>query len=47
MPTPTKTESREQFVSRCIRIVKNEGKAKDNKQAVAICSSMFENRKRK
>lgn len=41
MPTPKPGEKREQFVSRCIPIVMGEGTAKDEKQAAAICFSMF------
>lgn len=41
MPTPNKGESQSDFVSRCIPIVMNEGTAKDNKQASAICYSIF------
>ena len=41
MPTPNPNEPEEDFVSRCIPIVLEEGTAKDNKQAAAICYSMF------
>ena len=41
MPTPNANETEKDFVSRCIPIVLDEGTAKDNKQAVAICYSMF------
>lgn len=41
MPTPNDEESEEDFVSRCIPIVLKEGTAEDNKQAAAICHSMF------
>ena len=42
-PTPTAGESRDHFMSRCIPVVMEEGKPRD--QAVAICSSLFENKK--
>lgn len=41
MPTPHKGEKQKDFVSRCIPTVLKEGTAKDNKQAAAICFSMF------
>jgi len=42
MPKPAKGESQKDFVSRCIPYVMKEGAAKDNKQAAAICYSMWE-----
>ena len=47
MPDLRKGEMREQYVSRCIPVVKNEGTAQSTKQAIAICSSMFERGKKK
>lgn len=41
MPTPDANEAEKDFVSRCIPVVLDEGTAKDNKQAAAICYSMF------
>ena len=41
MPTPNPNEPEKDFVSRCIPIVLEKGTAKDNKQAAAICYSMF------
>ena len=41
MPTPRPDESRSDFVSRCIPDVLAEGTAEDQKQAVAICFSMW------
>lgn len=41
MPKPKLNESKEDFVSRCIPIVMKDGTAKDNKQATAICYSMY------
>lgn len=43
MPTPNPGESRDDFVSRCIPIVVEEGTPQD--QAEAICFSMYEDRK--
>ena len=40
MPKPGKNESQKDFVNRCIPIVMDEGTAKDNKQATAICFLM-------
>lgn len=42
MPSPGSKESRKDFISRCIPIVLKEGTAKDNKQAAAICHSIWE-----
>jgi len=42
MPTPNEGETRDQFVKRCVPIVINDGTAKDGKQAVAVCQSMFD-----
>ncbi len=41
MPTPGKNESQKDFVSRCIKVVMDDGSAKDNKQAAAMCYSMW------
>jgi len=46
MPTPSKGESQKDFVSRCIPIVLGEKTAKDQKQASAICFSMFRESKK-
>lgn len=46
MPTPQEDESREDFVSRCIPIVLEEGTASSNDQAVAICNSLYEESKK-
>ena len=45
MPKPGKNESQKDFVSRCIPIVMDEGTAEDNKQAAAICYSMWREKK--
>lgn len=47
MPTPTKDESEKHFVDRCIPFVLKDGTAKDQKQAIAICYSIFEESKKK
>lgn len=42
MPTPQpKREKRPDWLNRCIPVVLQDGTAKDSKQAVAICSSMW------
>jgi hypothetical protein len=47
MPTPKKGESKKDYVSRCIPIVLEEGTAKDQQQAAAICYSMYDQHKEK
>jgi len=47
MPTPSKRESKQDFVSRCIPQVIREGTAKDSSQAAAICFSMFRRKGKK
>jgi HK97 family phage prohead protease len=42
MPTPNTGESRNDFVSRCIPIVLDDGTAESQDQAVAICNQMWE-----
>lgn len=43
MPTPHQSESREDFVSRCIpQLIKTEGRSAD--QAAAICYSLYQNK---
>jgi len=46
MPTPRNKESEDKFVDRCIPIVIEDGTAKDGKQAVAICHSIFQHHKK-
>jgi hypothetical protein len=46
MPTPGKDEKEKDFISRCIPIVLKEGTAKDNKQAAAVCYSMWREHKK-
>jgi len=41
MPTPRKGENKEDYISRCIPQVQEDGTAKDPKQAAAICYSMW------
>lgn len=41
MPKPNPGESESSFVDRCIPVVMHEGTAKHNKQAAAICHSMW------
>lgn len=47
MPTPKPNEKEEDYISRCIPIVINEGTTKDPKQASAICYSMWREHKKK
>lgn len=42
MPTPNQDEPRDEFISRCIPAVLNEGTARNVSQAYAICVSFFE-----
>lgn len=46
MPTPRSGESEDDFVSRCIPIVIDEGTAEDGSQAAAICHSMYRESKK-
>jgi hypothetical protein len=41
MPEPQQDESQDDFISRCIPVVLKDGAAKDNKQAAAVCHSMW------
>jgi hypothetical protein len=41
MPIPQSGESRDEFISRCIPVVLNDGTAESQDQAVAICSSLW------
>ena len=45
MPTPKKGETEDDFVSRCIPIVLDEGTAEDGAQAAAICHSLWDDSK--
>jgi hypothetical protein len=47
MPVPRKGESQKDYLKRCIPQVLDEGTAKDNKQAVAVCTSMYKQAKNK
>lgn len=40
MPEPKKSETKDEYMARCVPVLISEGKDKD--QAVAICSSMYE-----
>jgi hypothetical protein len=46
MPTPKPDETRKDFVSRCIPVVIEDGTAKDNDQAVAVCNSLYSDSKK-
>lgn len=41
MPYPKSGESKSEYINRCIPYVIKEGTAKDEKQAAAICYSMW------
>lgn len=45
MPTPRASENRDDFLKRCIPMLINEGKPKD--QAIAVCNAMWVNREAK
>ena len=45
MPVPISGESRTDFISRCVSKVIEDGTAEDGDQAIAICISMWDNRK--
>lgn len=45
MPTPTTYEKKGDFIKRCIPIVIKDGTAADNKQAVAVCESIWKKSK--
>ena len=47
MPQPREGEPFEKFIAKCVPIVIQEGTAKNEKQAYAICQSMFERWKKK
>ena len=47
MPAPKRNEKEKDFISRCIPYVLKEGTAKDNKQATAICYSIWRQSKGK
>jgi hypothetical protein len=47
MPDPKKYKDKDSFMKICIPMVLKEGTAKSNDQAVAVCSSMWENRGKK
>lgn len=42
MPLPKENESKNDFISRCIPYVKNEGVAKNTEQAIAICNGIWD-----
>ena len=46
MPKPRDDETRNEFMNRCIPIVLDDGTAESQEQAVAVCSSMWENREK-
>lgn len=46
MPTPKPNESKDDFLSRCIPQVLDEGTAENGEQATAICSNMYNDSKK-
>ena len=46
MPKPKLNESHDDYVARCIPIVLDEGTAKDQEQAIAVCGSMWQEAKK-
>jgi HK97 family phage prohead protease len=47
MPTPKAGETEKEWLNRCIPVVLDEGTAKDQKQAVAICKQMWRDKDKK
>lgn len=45
MPTPTATETKKDFIDRCIPYVINEGTANSPEQAYAICQGLWNENK--
>jgi len=43
MPTPNQDETKQEFVSRCIKVLMDEG-SYPQKQCIAICYSMWKNK---
>jgi len=46
MPTPTASQTRDEFIAICVPQVIAEGTAQKPQQAVAICISMYEQAKK-
>lgn len=47
LPTPRKSESKEKFISRCMRTLNNMSEGKDQSQRAGICYSQWNRRKAK
>jgi hypothetical protein len=47
MPTPNKNEKQKDYMKRCVPMVMDEGTVKNNKQAVAVCYSLWRQHKGK
>jgi hypothetical protein len=45
MPRPRQNETKSEFLTRCVPFVLEEGTAKNQEQAVAICHSLWEQSK--
>lgn len=46
MPTPNRNETEESFVGRCIKTVMDDGTTNDQKEAAAICYSIWRESKK-
>lgn len=44
MPKPRSNETKDEFISRCIPKVIEDGTADDTEQAAAICNSIYESK---
>ena len=44
MPTPNQDETKQEFVSRCIKVMMDEG-GREQKQCIAICYSIWDRKK--
>lgn len=47
MPTPNKGEKREDFVGRCISVLRHEGDKRDNRIVAGKCYGIYDNWKKK
>jgi len=46
MPTPNPGETEKEFIPRCIKIMSDEDSGREHKQIIAICYSVYKNRKK-
>jgi len=47
MPTPNKGESQKSFIGRCIKVRHSEHPKEPNKKSIAVCFSMWRERRKK